>query len=702
MISTLCAFSNLIASKPVLIQTVEEISSQLSAEMGSKVNVDPKLRNVRVYFVRRDVGSVEALEILGKCVVATIFRGNSGYEIMRTPDDNKKIQDHVRSIRSEWIRRQISSIQKYQANVFRNGIDTSLVANELRNSASAAIDAMNGKSIDTRTSFASQLLPGQDLIIGLVERIGVEKFAALPTAKKAVFEDNPSGGATALPPHHDLDEIYSAHLSTFRKKPLDQSARQAITNLFEDEEFLPLVSNRGVSSKLRLSVSTESTTVRIRLDGFTSKGIRTFTSALACGAQLRQFTPAAYVLMNSKVPSRHLAELSNSSLSALRWLKSPQFSVPEWLITPQKDEPLNLFVRDAITGLAAKQMTSRPFAFMVSDSLFQNVQGCVIDGKIDIDAFQKTISDWDPFEAIDDKQCQIWRPIDVEGVESRNADRSALGRYAVQATRAKRLDYRMNGELYAKASRNPHGLPIVWHDLFARVLHSSQVHEPRISISALIGAMSPTQWRELIAGKSFTAQQLRVSEEVRHVLFDDTVSKTESEFPHSELESYPNEVMQNLDYADLRISVSPEIVNFVRRWNANEKEDTNDWYAPGTRIADLVLSTPYSIYSLRSSDRPSMERSDFEALQSRVIYRTGKADALKLYIILPDGFRVSTTLLGDIIAAERITQYSDLSEEQRLAIWQKASEISAQSVNAIRKLMQDKRQTPPPKKVIDP
>ena len=677
------------------IQTVSETIEQISVRSQKQIKVSAELAKLRIYVDFKDRSPDQSLRILAGAISASVKSTADGLFLSRSLDDHLGMTEHVGKVRETWIDARIKSIEEFRVQrlhgdnvleAFKKATDG---ATNDPNSETPILRDANGGTHST-----VEFLPAEKLLIDLVNRIGVRTMARLPTFRTSVFEDAPHGSAKSLPSHGDLDAVYRN--SVGRQLP----RRNEILDIIPEDrgERLPYILNNKVASKLRLEQFCDGTTISIKLEGFDAAGQRVLSAFMGCGANRSLVAPSAHAIRASEIHGSDWIDLSKDAQNALTWPRENRSQVPEWFIHPEKVEPLNFHVREAIEGLRKTESDSAPFVFIVSDSLWTTLKGCVRDGRMNVAGIISTIQDWSPYERIETANGVVWRPIDLSLAESFVADRAELGKYSREVIRQRRIDMRTASKMVSRAARNAYALPGEWNHL-AQVLFP-EVRSPgtTLEFGQLIGAIDDSHWAQLQQGKSFTVAELGIDPFVRKVLEDDPNSKTISDFTHPDIMDYPNETLSGQSLGKLTVRGFASSISPWRQWSDEGPEP--DGWSFGETLETALAAIPFQVFSGTNPTKQLRTQADFERMLEKRRFRRGQAESNGIIIDLPNGFYIKGSGRAYVEAEPDSFKFANLSVPVRNEIWKLVSERSSkEATDAFRRRLTEPAR---PSKVIKP
>ncbi len=130
--------------------------------------------------------------------------------------------------------------------------------------------------------------------------------------------------------------------------------------------------------------------------------------------------------------------------------------VPEWFSQPDKAEPLNQFVAEAIEALVARE-SEKPCVVVAPDSLLTTVPDYVVNGEVNMDALVRSMTERLGFEHVESGGWSVWRPRDLQWSEACQGNRKVLTQF-ISEVKKNGPQLRSYCAMFARASEFPLGL----------------------------------------------------------------------------------------------------------------------------------------------------------------------------------------------------------------------------------------------------
>jgi hypothetical protein len=692
-----------VASQPQVVE-VRDFLRTLSTEIGVPVTTTPALERQQIFVERAGASPKVTLKAVATALHARVIQSEQGIEIRRTDEDLKDLRQARTADRLGWLKRRLRTVDEYRKR--RAGaITPEGVVQELERQRQALDDLFSGKRQRLEPVGAASLLPASVLVEQLAQRIGLEVLAALPSGPSHVYETNPVSTAKALPKCDDLLKAYAAAMKRFRNAEIPKPAREAAQRTGQTDVFVGWSSDEDAPERLRLQVTALENVVSLRLEGFDRDGRRVLTSSLFAHP-VEQLDNGPTILREA-VPKNnaHWVSLSPEALEAVGFSSREGLDkLPDWFIHPDKQEPMNLFVREVIAGLA-EETKERCTVVQVPDSFWSSVLSCVQNKRVSIDALKTMMTMWTPFECKQEATYVVWRPRDPEIVEKRQADRKVLARF-VQRIQADGIrDVRPIACLLHDASPAMGTLPDAWSFPVRVAAVRSWVSQGNLNpgLYRLIGGIPDAQWKRLLNGATMTAAELGITAELRQLFADDGAISVQGDGAFPDIFRHPNELYPRGDIESTPIRVDRSQTPVVRAWYGKDgKEEKSPWIDE-EMFGQSLIGGGARYIPIRGKPVLFDTRATYAENHASLHFRRGVREATTMTIGLPRRLWIRVECPGWSSPTTKELRFGDLPATYREQLWQKYLEAGQEALRRLNEAAQggsDSRGTtsgtPPP------
>jgi hypothetical protein len=651
------------------VLTLESVVSQLCQDLHKRISVEPRLGKKLVFISDPGSQPEPLLSSLATTVHASLVTTANGLRLQRTSGDLRTARKAEIAQRAGWIRARLDQVAKFRADRLSRGSFEAAYARELDAEARARENYHLGRGLAPAAFFVNQLLPGEILIESLIRRIGVDQLATVPTGESQVYEDFPADSAFPLPDHADIVDQYVAD-----SLPLERMS-------LPGQSTSPYLSHLGGPTrtpvKLRLRQLVERTRVIFNLEGFDSRGTRVLAADFFTQSKDPSRLPASIAREAMQKQDAVWETLSASAQGALGWF-SPTASVtsdnvPDWFLHPESGEPLNLFVAEALNGLASLEQ-SKPVMVDVDDAFWDAARLCCLKGRFCATGFRDILSESENYDRTETGWGVIWRPKNPELVEASLADRKVLGRAARALVFEQSDPLKPLSRLFYDASKSSSTLAWTWARkavLFDAPDNGSLFDE---SAYRMLGALPASVWNELENGKTVSAGQAENTDDVRNLLSGERYQTT-GQGNLSDLKRHALELYSEHSVASTLISLHPMQSTVIRFWNQTAVEPK--WWNP----ADVLFSMAGVRMEYLASGEPTPTGTFFVvSTQAEFEEKLGKSRKFRLAVEhdtvitlgLPEGRRIELRHRGAFTDLHPAGDYADLPAEFRDEVWNNA------------------------------
>ncbi len=653
------------SDSPSRVEPAGLVLAKLAQELGRRVSVAPTLARNLIFLVRHESKPDEAIADVAKALHASVTQQGETLRITRTQTDKSTFEVTRTAERARWIRHRLETVEIYRSKHRTDSAGDAVVA-EIMRQADVADRLARGLAVP-EANFATELLPSEALLWNLIKRIGVDKVAAVPTWSTIVWEDQPAGGSEPLPNH---DDLVNKCLDEFRKlgqPPLSERVRVQLPRLGMTEFFRGWGEERQSPHKLRLMERAEDGLITFSLTGYDRKGAQIlFAAEHASPGEILRF-PTSIAAPYLKDPKGVWVSLPLVDMSPTKFKRLlPNNPMPDWMLNADKTEPMNLFVADALTKLADLDR-SACFTINVSDGIWQDVAGSVVDKRLNVDALKALFKEWSLYEEVRESGSVVWRSrVNIDG-SGDQADRRALATLARTVARTGTINLRSMAAFAATAAPHRTALTNIW---MYGILDSPAVHQQagyaQYSIYRLLGGMRQSAWDVLTEGSTITADRAGVSESLRDVI-EEEYEPVRGDEAFSDLYQHANELFETESFGETRISFanrSSKVIGILN--NGIRRPRWGDAAHPGGLLSAGLIR-------LRGLGKLATTREQFESalVASGAKVALGTRTKITVVVSLPHGLFFSEEGGEEIAPMTDFREFAALTEASRAAIWER-------------------------------
>jgi hypothetical protein len=666
MFSVLISF---IAVSSNSVVPLQEAVNSLTRQIGKPCLVLGALRRERVFVEPHGAAPTVVLSALAASLHASIHQTTNGLVFERTTADLTEMRRSREADRANWISDRLEKVRKFRVDKTKRGAPDQVFFDALDHQADQIAQVSHGKRNDIDPFYAIQLLPSEVVLEELISRIGPAKLAEAPSGTVVVYEDSPVEGANPLPLHDDLDKAYEQSMQAFQNIQISQIEAGRLKALSLSDA---LVGWFGVSEvvTLRLEEEAEDTQILFKLEGFNAKGGRTALAYFAAGPTASLRMPNLTIRATEKDPHSSWIRISDAGLDVIKFTKNETLmKLPDWYLHPDKIEPLNLFVREAL-GNIASETPNQPVVIVAADSLWPNTAQCLQGDRINTYALEEVIAEWSPFERVESLGAIIWRPKDEEYCEASNADRTALAEYARSLEREGHADTLSAVRLYTDSNTYPGSLSNAWF-FDGQLASGRQVMSCNLgrSFYHLLGEIPQEGWDRLMSCQTEGCAELGIEDAMESFLKNDAYLRTEG--VTSDLLRHPNEVLaETVRDLPIKFEVSTDQqIDIIQPGRFN-----SGWSSLDRLKADFYLR-PYDF--TWANDQPVIKttREEFEQQFADRRYQLGQMRTITVTIGLARGAYVLGKINEIAIPSGEPFGYADFPQEFRDAAWNRACQL---------------------------
>ncbi len=653
----------------------------ISSQGSKQVVVAEPLKYQLVFLDPKGSSENAQVAALATALNASAIELGNITSIVQTSNDLRRIRGAHSSTRAKWISNTLESIGAYRTKALAGRSVSESFVQDVERVANAQEEFRAGRlSADRLGNFGSiYLLPSEAFAERLLKRIGIDKIASQPTGSVSIWEDFPVAGTDPLPSHEDLDSGYFLERSRVKMPEFSVQFAGIVAALGYGDE-LNSESSDSRLAKTRVRVAHTTNAVIISVEAFDDKGQRVlrvnFTSS-----------PTGVVLSDKAILSRFVnrdvsddAPLRQESAAAAAYERTGNAKLPQWLLQPDRYEPLDLFVRDAIVGLQRREPSKKCFAACVSDGLWRTALPCIDGTRINVAALKAELEAWLPYERVETASAVVFRPEDSEGDLMQRSSRKALAQFAKSMLRSP--DFRNVAALFHNSGPVQRSLDSTW----IRLVQSPR--EVPLGIDAsrqffwLLGALSDDAWSSLVLRGSDTIGRLGIESSVSTYVRTDSSIQLVSRFPLPDVFKFAPENIPNGVTGECLIEVLSKPQRLVKIFTSG-KQIPDGWDAFrgfGALLCPAELVRKKEDGSLFFTLSRTEAEKRLENIQILLASRTSYEVRIHL---TPDKI-ISQIVHGTIAPEEAAIRYMDLTAAQKDEAWESGRRAAFDYVQSLR------------------
>lgn len=696
-------FSMIVASALLPAPQIGTVAANLSwigVKLGRPIAVQAVLSKKLLFISDPDYPPDKLLALVATAVHGSVRATPNGLTLERSSKDLAALRDAEHRERVDWILARLQDVAAYRkkASAAGGGLPQ-VVTRELNGRQTAMQNFSSHGGPRPATLFPQQLLPSELLLEALIRRIGADELASIPPGRIVIYEDSPVDQAAPLPPDGDLIDQYLEASMPLDGISLTQDASAAIQRL----RYAPFFSQVGKQTKrperLRLRVTSARTNLLLQLEGFDGEEKRVLLADFVTQGRMKG-RPYTNIASEDKAKGDALwSPISKATQVEIdRDLRS-QISVgspaPDWLVHPERTEPLNLFVCDCLGAFAA-QTPEKCMVVDVDDFFWDFTRVCCSGERLCTTAFQDELGEMEDYERVEDATSIVLRPRTPEAVEATQADRKVLGRgirdlIARNGDRLRTLSLLFHD---ASADRSPFAERLARDAMQIAPTSSDELLGDRTY--RLLGAISENAWGDLMAGRLATAAQDGVTDEMRDLLVSDTRAAFGDQVV-TDLKHHPIELYHEVPVGATQLSVKPREAS-VFRWQSPGKP-----MGPWQPVGRLMVLAPAAVRRLGNGHfiLEGTQDSFEQGLARGMLFQMASETQRIITIHLPEGRQMEIVGSAEPHDATPLGPYRDLPQTVRDKVYQDAKDFQEEQLTrAFANLRSDEQ--PPKGQAIPP
>gem|GEM_PF-2062446 len=629
-----------------------------------KVSLDKSIQDVPIYFAGNGTSAIIQLRALADALDATVIKTPDGFLITQRKTDTAKILDRRQRMRSGWINAYIKSAEDFRKRKFALGTKSDSLLTAALDRAKAMSAPRSGIDKPALGILHPGLLtPAMPYTFSLIDRMGSGTIASLPSGTRTIYEDSPAKGAYDLPNHADLDAKYASDCSSFALGNLTAQQQSALRSSGIDPQQFAQSAVKPIF-KTRITIQSSVDSLIVRSEAFDQSGTRLFF--LNC-----TITPKGEVVTDERIQERHSLVpqteqvlLSSETTDALRSISTMDCHQSDWLLHPDRQEPLNLFVRDAIRGMASHW--NKCFAMAVSDGLWDIARAAVSGQRLNLSVMQDLIDSHLPYERLETQDSIVLRPVDSLYEAQAFTPRTTLA--ALARNLASNLDIRAIATALKDLPSANSWLANFW------LLASQSTRDQRLWFDAsirffrFIGSIDDSGWQTLERRGQVSLRELEMETQFIELLSQDSSLRVQSHstIPDAlrlSLEAVPKEAVGNVEI-QLQINKKRQSKIFTTGSKPPGGWDEFPGYGAYLCIPGTVDVTPSGDFVYTTS------REVAEARISKYSFLFGTGTDYLFTFQLGEGSWLEQSISGGTRQDGNPVRYSQLSKDEQDKAWE--------------------------------
>ena len=195
-----------------------------------------------------------------------------------------------------------------------------------------------------------------------------------------------------------------------------------------------------------------------------------------------------------------------------------------------------------------------------------------------------------------------------------------MARFTKEACLLKRVEFRNAAQLFASCSQKNGLLPNTWE--FLTRVGLSRWDTPGYNLTAamyrLIGSISETDYKHLLAGESSTVSKLGIVDEAKELLLQEGGVVVESDLPIPDLFRHANELFNTDTYGDIQISLRTLATPLIQE-RTSDKQDNSPWAIMQMPSGQMQLIKPLQIDLVNGAYQADNNRDHYESTSSGLV-----------------------------------------------------------------------------------
>ncbi len=653
-------------SSPHQVLSAGTEAALLSVGRVRPVVVDKRIRQDLVYISPNGASIETQISALTCALDASQLETESGTMIIRTKADQLRIRQRRSDARLAWIEKYLKDVNTYRKRALTGRSIGEALVNSVgeRTRLISAIQAGKASPESLGLLYSGLIQQSEPFAEKLIRRIGLRKIADLPIDSAAtVWEDQPAYKTKPLPDHQDLDSEYLDQRAKLSLPTLTSEQRQQFVSAGISPEMLSSNALEPIA-KTRLSVFSFVSSISINVESFDRNGQRLFDIRLSPCPSGEVFSDKAISASHPAYRSKLSSPIRSESLAAAAYPRNTSDLAPDWLLHPDRSEPLNLFVRDAVEALARDQTTGC-FAIWVSDGLWNLVKPCIVGNSVNLDALRANLNSQEPYEIVTIPSGVAMRPVDAEVAEQCQVSRKVLANFAQEMHR--QPDVRLIAKLYRDIDSTQAWLAPQW------VFGIQNTGERPLGFDAakdfyrLVGSISDVNWSELIRRGRMTLGQLGITDAFYDYILSDGFSGLQSTTPLPEVLKFAPDVtpagVRDDSVIELKVTVKRQVKVYTigtplpKSWD--DFRSLGEFLCEPARIVKQEDGT--YIYAT--------PRDDVERRIDPKLFQLGTGTDFNITIYLDPRIEVTQSIHGGDAPEGIPFRFRDLSQAERDTAW---------------------------------
>ncbi len=178
---------------------VSQFLTGLSTDLGRPIRLDKLFKNEMIFVGGAKESPSDLLKDIASALHASVREGKDGSTVERTAADLKALHESQERSRAGWMRSRVSDVATYRRRALNGTTFQVAYSSALAAQDKLVTDAGNGALTERNRIYPGQILPAEELLEGIVARIGVENLAEVGSNEQRVYQDDPVGDDLPLP-----------------------------------------------------------------------------------------------------------------------------------------------------------------------------------------------------------------------------------------------------------------------------------------------------------------------------------------------------------------------------------------------------------------------------------------------------------------------------------------------------------------------
>lgn len=654
----------------------------IGEKLGKSVRIQAALSKKLLFISNPDIPPDRLLALVSLAVHGSVRATPNGLILERSPKDLANLREAERKERAGWIQERLASVAEYRKKASLGGGGFAQVLTRELSGKEAAVQKFSSHTGPRpATFFPTLLLPSEQMLEGLIRRIGIDELASIQPGRTEVYESFPVDEARLLPGCDDLVDQYVEATGQFEGLTLPLDASDAIQKLNYGPYFSQLGKHVKRPERLRLRIAVSRTDQVIELEGFDLDQRRVLLAHFVTLGPVQGVPYTSLAFDDLRSVDAQWSPISKPAQAEIdRDLKRNTLAggpVPDWLVHPERSEPLNAFVYDCLKAFASRT-PNKCTIVDVDDFFWLFSRLCCSEGRLCTTAFQDELNGIEDYERVEDATSIVLRPRTPESVEGAQADRNVLGRHLRDLIAQKGDRLRTLSLLFHDTS----GERSVLAEAFARDAMRIGSTSPDNFLGDMtyrfLGGICDDVWSDVMAGRTVTVSQANATNDMRDLLVSEILPATGEE-PVSDLKHHPIELYSKALVGDTLVSVPSRDLSVIR-WQTSDGR-LSRWQS----VERLTSMAPAAVHILSGGNIGLSCTQD--AFDQRFgwdwVFQTASETQRKIIIHLPDGQRMEILASTVVHDPSPLGAYRELPQGLRDMVWRDSIDAQTKQLAAL-------------------